>query len=78
VPPTLLVQAKDDPVTPRAGAQQMRRLFAPSRVLTSGGGNHTQYLIDGNPCVDTAVSAYLRTGVLPVRDVHCPAPKPGI
>ncbi|ASR36578.1 hypothetical protein BAY61_17990 [Prauserella marina] len=76
VPPVLLVQAQHDPATPVEGAHRMRDTLPGSRLVLSGGGNHGQFLFDGNGCVDTAVAAYLRTGDLPEADIDCPAPPP--
>ncbi|GHE07260.1 alpha/beta hydrolase [Streptomyces alanosinicus] len=74
VPPILLLQAKDDPATPVVGAQRMQKALSGSRLLVSGGGNHGQYLFDGNACMDRAGSRYLLTGKLPAANGTCPAP----
>lgn len=73
VPPVLLLQAKDDPATPVQGARRMHQALAGSRLVVAGGGNHGQYLFDGNTCMDRHGSQYLLTGRLPAADATCPA-----
>ncbi|MER5545311.1 alpha/beta hydrolase [Streptomyces sp. NPDC002589] len=73
VPPILLLQAKDDPATPVVGAQRMRKALSGSRLVVAGGGNHGQYLFDGNTCMDAAGNRYLLTGRLPAENATCPA-----
>ncbi|MEU7058336.1 alpha/beta hydrolase [Streptomyces sp. NPDC046197] len=73
VPPVLLLQAKDDPATPVVGARRMHQALAGSRLVVAGGGNHGQYLFDGNTCMDQHASHYLLTGRLPADDATCPA-----
>ncbi|MEV5873454.1 alpha/beta hydrolase [Streptomyces sp. NPDC052101] len=75
VPPVLLLQAKDDPATPVMGARRMQKALSGSRLVVAGGGNHGQYLFDGNPCMDRAGNRYLLTGKLPAANATCPAPK---
>jgi pimeloyl-ACP methyl ester carboxylesterase len=86
-PEVLLVNSTLDGATPYPGALAVRRLF-PHAVLVAqvGSVSHADSL-NGNPCVDSAVIAYLRGGKLPPRkpgnkpDVSCkrsplPTPKP--
>ncbi|MGW1889949.1 alpha/beta hydrolase [Streptomyces sp. NPDC002004] len=73
VPPVLLLQAKDDPATPVVGARRMHRALSGSRLVVAGGGNHGQYLFDGNACMDRYGSRYLLTGRVPSADATCPA-----
>ncbi|MFJ5549200.1 alpha/beta fold hydrolase [Streptomyces sp. NPDC093225] len=73
VPPVLLLQAKDDPATPVAGARRMHRALGASRLVVAGGGNHGQFLFAGNDCMDRHGSRYLLTGRLPAADATCPA-----
>ncbi|HEX2312675.1 MAG TPA: alpha/beta hydrolase [Thermomonospora sp.] len=80
VPGVMLVQATEDAATPYPGALEMHGLFPGSRlVVQRGGGNHGVSLA-GDKCVDDAVLAYLRDGVLPTDqhgpDVVCQAPPP--
>nr|WP_191268980.1 alpha/beta fold hydrolase [Nocardiopsis terrae] len=61
----LLVHATEDGATPVEGAHALRdRLSGSSLVVEEGGVTHGVALT-GNTCVDEAVVAYLRTGVLP-------------
>ncbi|AOR36661.1 hypothetical protein BFF78_41405 [Streptomyces fodineus] len=73
VPPILLLQSKDDPATPVEGARRMHQVLAGSRLVVAGGGNHGQYLFDGNTCMDGHGSRYLLTGRLPADNATCPA-----
>ncbi|ANP54702.1 pimeloyl-ACP methyl ester carboxylesterase [Streptomyces griseochromogenes] len=73
VPPVLLLQSKDDPATPVEGARRMHQALSGSRLVVAGGGNHGQYLFDGNTCMDRHGSRYLLTGRLPATDSTCPA-----
>lgn len=79
VPPVLLLQSHDDPATPLIGAQRMRQALSGSRLVVAGGGNHGQYLFDGNACMDGYANRYLLTGKLPAADATCkaaPSPTP--
>ncbi|WP_067116534.1 alpha/beta hydrolase [Streptomyces yokosukanensis] len=73
VPPILLLQAEDDPATPVVGARRMQKALSASRLVVAGGGNHGQYLFDGNACMDRAGNGYLLTGKLPAANATCPA-----
>ncbi|MGY0236608.1 alpha/beta hydrolase [Longispora urticae] len=70
--PALVVGAAGDPWTPYPGQQAMHRALSGSRMVTVRGAfRHGVYLVAGNTCVDTAVSTYLTTGVLPATDQTC-------
>lgn len=72
VPSVLLLQANRDPATPVAGARHARAMYGSrARLVVAAGGNHGQYLFDGNKCMNGFGSDYLRTGMLPSRDMHC-------
>ncbi|MCF3131125.1 alpha/beta hydrolase [Streptomyces olivochromogenes] len=73
VPPVLLLQAKDDAATPVVGARRMHQALTGSGLVVAGGGNHGQYLFDGNACMDRHGSRYLLTGRLPAEGATCPA-----
>jgi hypothetical protein len=50
----------------------MHHALAASRMITlQGVRTHGVYLFRGSACVDTAVNAYLGTGVLPSADMSC-------
>ncbi|GLZ04491.1 peptidase [Actinomadura sp. NBRC 104412] len=64
-PPLLLIQSTEDAATPYSGALETHRLFPTSRlVVQDGSGNHG-ISVRGDKCLDRAVIAYLRDGVLP-------------
>ncbi|MFF3771913.1 alpha/beta hydrolase [Streptomyces sp. NPDC002232] len=72
--PALLVNATDDPRTLYQGARSLRAQWPSSRLLTvKGARQHGLYGEYGNACVDTRVTAYLRTGRLPAHDPTCDA-----
>ncbi|TMR95728.1 alpha/beta hydrolase [Nonomuraea basaltis] len=78
LPPILMIQSRYDAATPYEGALEMRRRFPHARIVLDRGGNHGVSLA-GNQCVDRQLSAYLRDGSLPPRDVACaalPQPRP--
>ena len=54
----------------------MRRSLGGRAVLVSvDAGGHGVYGLQGNgSCADNAANAFLTGGVLPARDIHCPAP----
>ncbi|SHF06287.1 alpha/beta hydrolase fold [Streptoalloteichus hindustanus] len=72
IPPILLTQAEFDPVTPYAGARQMRRALPDSRMITLAGGySHGVFASQRNTCVDETAAAYLVRGALPAHDLRC-------
>lgn len=66
LPPILMLQSRRDAATPYQGALRMQRLFPTARLVTVGGGNHGVTL-NGNACVDRAVTSYLLAGKVPGR-----------
>ncbi|MEO8830227.1 alpha/beta fold hydrolase [Lapillicoccus sp.] len=74
--PLLLDDYSDGP-TPYTGDLEVRRLYPDGRLIGLPGSNHGVSL-NGNPCVDNNVAAYLATGALPARkpgntaDATCP------
>ncbi|MEU5878281.1 alpha/beta hydrolase [Spirillospora sp. NPDC047279] len=84
LPPLLLVQGTEDAATPYAGAVETHRRFPGSRLIVQAGGGNHGVTLNGVPCVDKAVAAYLANGALPAGkpgpDATCPAgepPRPG-
>ncbi|MFE1771450.1 alpha/beta hydrolase [Streptomyces sp. NPDC059008] len=68
----LMIQNLRDPSTPYFGALKMRRALGDrARLVTVDHGGHGVYLGNGNACGDREVTAFLSTGRLPERDVHC-------
>lgn len=69
----LMVQNRRDPATPYAGALNLRAALGDrARLVTVESGGHGAYLGTGNACGDRTVTAFLRTGQRPARDVSCP------
>ncbi len=69
----LMVQNRRDPATPYSGALKLRAALGErARLVTVESGGHGSYLGTGNACGDRAVTAFLRTGQRPQRDVSCP------
>jgi pimeloyl-ACP methyl ester carboxylesterase len=59
----LLVQNLRDPATPYSGALKMLEAFGHrARMVTVNSGGHGSYLVNGNACGDSAVTAYLVSG----------------
>ncbi len=56
-PPIVVVGTTGDPATPIAWADGLARQLE-ARLITVDGTTHTSSL-DGNPCLDRAISAYL-------------------
>ena len=76
--PALVVNADGDINATYPGALAMHRALSGSRLITlAGARTHGVYLFRGDPCVDGAVDAYLRTGVRPARDLVCGPASPG-
>ncbi|WP_132112691.1 alpha/beta hydrolase [Actinocrispum wychmicini] len=66
----LLVQNLRDPATPYSGALKMRAAFGHrARMVTVNSGGHGAYLVNGNPCGDNAVTAFLVNGTY--QDTTC-------
>ncbi|WKX68791.1 alpha/beta hydrolase [Streptomyces sp. XD-27] len=75
VPPLLLIASEHDPVTPIAGARELRRTLPGSRLVTLYDDySHGVFASRGNVCVDAAAAAYLVGGSVPAADVRCQGP----
>lgn len=61
----LLLHATQDGPTPLAGAHAMRARFPKGRLVVEDGGVDHGVSLNGNPCVDRVLVAYLRDGTLP-------------
>jgi pimeloyl-ACP methyl ester carboxylesterase len=78
LPPMLMVNNQDDPVTPLEGALHAASRFPSARLLVVR--NESQHTIygQGNACVDGYVDAFLLTGALPPEAATCEGfPLPG-
>ncbi|MBW8483743.1 alpha/beta hydrolase [Actinomadura sp. PM05-2] len=67
LPPILLVQGTLDAATPYPGGVQMRSLFPSARLLAEIGDKTHANTLNGNPCIDDPVNAYLNGGSLWAR-----------
>lgn len=71
--PILVVGTTRDPATPYESAVKLADLLESGVLLVRDGEGHTGYL-QGNPCIDDAVTAYLVEGTVPADGTECPAP----
>jgi pimeloyl-ACP methyl ester carboxylesterase len=70
--PALIVASTGDTRTVYQSGQALHRLMTGSRLLTlSGARIHAVYPRYDDDCVNDAVNAYLRTGILPATDPVC-------
>ncbi|MET9829282.1 alpha/beta hydrolase [Streptomyces sp. NPDC006385] len=81
--PVLTVQARRDNNVPYAGALELHRRLAGSRLVTADIRAHGVYGRGAEgltpvPCVDRHVNDFLRTGRLPADDVLCAARDRGV
>lgn len=68
----LMIQSLRDPSTPYFGALKMREALGDrARLVSVDQGGHGMYLGNGNACGDRTVTAFLKTGERPERDVYC-------
>ncbi len=63
----LLISETRDAATPYSGALAVRRLFPTASLVAGIGGTTHASSLSGVACVDNAVAAYLRSGVVPRR-----------
>ncbi len=66
-PPILLLSETLDAATPYTGSLELRRRFPTSALIATIGGTTHAGSLDGNACVEDAVTAYLLDGTLPAR-----------
>jgi pimeloyl-ACP methyl ester carboxylesterase len=69
-PTTLVVGTIYDPATPYRSARRLVADLGNARLLTMRGDGHTAY-VNGSPCIDAAVDAYLESGTLPAQGTVC-------
>jgi hypothetical protein len=70
----LIAQNLRDPVTPLAGAKQMRAaLGSRARMVTADQGGHLAYEFLADTCLNDTVTTFLTTGGRPAHDRACPA-----
>jgi pimeloyl-ACP methyl ester carboxylesterase len=75
VPPTLILAAERDAVTPYAGALELHRRLSGSVLVTERAAGTHGIGGGGNACVNGHLEAYLLEGRLPERRAAC-APRP--
>jgi hypothetical protein len=71
-PPIVVVGTTGDPATPVAWADSLARELGNARLITVQGTTHTSSL-DGNPCLERALTAYLVRLRAPRPNLECPA-----
>jgi hypothetical protein len=69
-PTALVVATTFDPATPYSGALRLVEELGNARLITMNGDGHTAYP-QNSPCIDSAVDAYLKDGVLPPNGTVC-------
>ena len=62
--PVVLINAQDDPATPYANAQSIRRQITNSVLLTREGSGHGSYRNGG--AINAVVESYFMSGILPI------------
>jgi pimeloyl-ACP methyl ester carboxylesterase len=71
-PPIVVVGTTGDPATPIVWAEGLTRELGDARLITVEGTTHTSSL-DGNPCLDAAITAYLVRLKAPEIGLRCGA-----
>jgi pimeloyl-ACP methyl ester carboxylesterase len=69
-PTILVVGTTRDFATPYIWAQQLARTLDNAVLLTRDGDGHTAY-VSGNPCIVSAVNAFLVDGTVPAAGTRC-------
>jgi hypothetical protein len=69
-PPIVVVGTTRDPATPYSQAVALAAELDSGVLITRDGDGHTGYG-RGNPCVDSAVDAYLVEGAVPKAGLTC-------
>ncbi|MFD7550191.1 alpha/beta hydrolase [Streptomyces sp. NPDC059816] len=71
LPPTLILAAERDAVTPYRGAQELRERLGGARLVTERDAGQHGVGGGSNACVNAHLDAYLLTGRLPEADTEC-------
>jgi hypothetical protein len=69
-PPILVIGTTRDPATPYVWAQELAKTLDNGVLLTRVGDGHTAYT-SGNPCIVSAVDAFLVEGMIPAEGTTC-------
>jgi len=68
----LVLQNRQDPVTPLAGGKLLREKFGQrARLVTANQSGHGVYVLSGNACALNLTTSYLVEGTMPARDTTC-------
>jgi pimeloyl-ACP methyl ester carboxylesterase len=70
--PIVVVGTKFDPATPYKWALGLSSQLTSSVLLTYEGDGHTAYM-RGSECIDNEIENYLVEGIIPAKDISCPA-----
>jgi pimeloyl-ACP methyl ester carboxylesterase len=70
--PIVVVGTKFDPATPYKWSVGLSSQLTSSVLLTYEGDGHTAYM-RGSKCIDNEIENYLVEGVIPAKDISCPA-----
>jgi len=70
--PIVVVGTKFDPATPYKWALGLSSQLSSSVLLTYEGDGHTAYM-RGSKCIDDEIENYLVDGIVPSKDIICPA-----
>ncbi|WP_217705986.1 alpha/beta hydrolase [Verrucosispora sp. NA02020] len=69
----LILQNRQDPVTPLAGGKLLREKFGQrARLVTANESGHGVYVLSGNACALNLTTSYLVHGTMPTTDRTCP------
>jgi pimeloyl-ACP methyl ester carboxylesterase len=70
--PIVVVGTKFDPATPYKWALGLSSQLSSSVLLTYEGDGHTAYM-RGSECIDKEIENYLVDGIVPAKNIVCPA-----
>ena len=70
--PIVVVGTKYDPATPYKWAVGLSSQLVTSVLLTFEGDGHTAYM-RGSKCIDNEIENYLVDGIVPAKNITCPA-----
>ena len=70
--PIVVVGTKYDPATPYKWAVGLSSQLVTSVLLTYEGDGHTAYM-RGSKCIDNEIENYLVDGIIPAKNITCPA-----
>lgn len=71
--PIIIIGTTGDPATPYVWAEDLHKIIRHSLLISFEADGHTGYG-HGSSCVDSAVTQYFLTGILPTSDLTCKSP----